>query len=226
MFTQSVRPVMQVMSLILTFLFPCFVIAGTFPTVESYIAQQVGEHEVLQAQTAKVKTSSGERIFGIVCWDGDSKPEDLATTKTKASVYVLEGANGNFKEVARSQPFEFNAIRRRFLELAIEASSKDKFLVKVLLQSRGIGFFTYRFIERANIWLLAGLDSSQASIHMEEGDIGVGDSREERSTNFLTGRTITKTFHADRLASVERKKMDFPKFPLEQFELFDPKHSE
>lgn len=213
------------MSFTLTFLFPCFVFADTFPTGESYLAQLVGEHQVLQAKTATVKTSSGERIFGVACWELEAAtPEDQRTAQ--ASIFVLEGTSAGFRELAHSEPFEFVAMFQRFLELAIEASVKDKFRVTVLLQSSGIGFVQYRFIERRNTWYLAGLESSQSSSHLEEGDEAIGDSRSEQSTNFLTGSTVTKTFHANRLASEERKKKVFPRFPLEQFEIFDSRHDE
>ena len=222
MFTCSIRSVIQAMLFTLTFLFPFFSFAQTFPTVDAYFAELAGKHRIMEQHSAPVRTSSGERIFGIVCWDLETGPEELPNAE--ASVFILERASTGLTVLARSQPFEFRAKYQSFLELAIEASSKDRFRVTVSLQSGGIGFFQYRFIERHNTWYLAGLESSQSSSHLEEGDEAIGDSRSERSTNFLTGSTIIKTFHANKLASVERKKKVFPKFPLEQFEIFDLRH--
>lgn len=212
------------MSFTLTFLFHCVAFAETFPTVDAYFTVLAGTHEVLEQHSATVRTSSGERIFGIACWKLETTPEDLPNAE--ASVFILERTSTGLKVLARSQTFEFNAKLQSFLELAIEAPSKDRFQVSVLLQSRGIGFVRYRFIERHNAWYLSGLESSQGSLHMEEGDEAVGDTRMEQSTNFLTGRSIIKRFHANKLASVEQKKRVVPAFPLEQFKIFDPRHDE
>ncbi len=220
--TWAIRAAIQAMSL--TFLFPCFAFAETFPTVDAYFAELVGKHRVLEQHSATVRTSSGERIFGIACWELETTPEDMPNAE--ASVFILERTSIGLTVLARSQPFEFNAKLQRFLELAIEAPSKDRFRVSVLLQSRGIGSVLYRFIERHNAWYLSGLESSQGSLHMEKGDEAVGNTRIEQSTNFLTGRSIIKRFHANKLASVEQKKKVFPAFPLKQFEIFDPRHDE
>lgn len=218
------RSAIQAMLFTLALLFPFFAFAQTYPTVDAYFAELAQGHQIIEQHSATVQTSSGERIFGIVCWDLETDPEELPNAE--ASVFILERTGSGLEVLAHSQPFEFRAKYQMFLELAIEASSKNRFKVTVLLQSRGVGFFEYRFIERNNAWYLAGLESSQSSIHMEEGDEAIGDSRTERSTNFLTGSTIIKTFHANKLASLNRTKKGFPKFPLEQFEIFDLKHEE
>ena len=159
--TLAIRAAIQTMSFALTFLFPCFAFAETFPTVDAYFAELAGKHRVLEQHSATVRTSSGERIFGVACWELETSPEDLPNAQ--ASVFILEGTGTGFRELARSEPFEFVAKFQRFLELAIEAPSKDKFRVTVLLQSGGIGFVQYRFIQRRNTWYLAGLESSQSS---------------------------------------------------------------
>lgn len=204
---------------------PSFVSAQIFKTVDSYVEQLSGKHQVLETKTATANTSAGKRIFGIAFWRlnaANSEQEDTV----QASVFVLESTGAGIRELSHSHPFDFNVIIRSLLELAIEASSKDRFNVTVLLQSSGIGSIEYRFVERQNTWYLAGLESSRASRYLEKDDEAIGDTRTEQSTNFLTGRTITKTFSANKLTLIERKKKTFPKLLLERFEIFDPRHEQ
>ena len=204
---------------------PSFASAQIFPTVSSYVEHLSGKHQILETKTATVNTSAGKRIFGIACWKLNAVNSEQGDT-VQASVFVLENIGAGIQELSHSHPFNFNAIIRRPLELAIETSSKDRFSVTVVLQSSGIGSIEHRFVERQNTWYLAGLESSRTSQYLEKDDETIGDTRIVQSTNFLTGRTITKTFSANKLASIERTTKTFPKLPLERFEIFDPRHDQ
>jgi len=193
-----------------------WVAAETFPTVDAYVAHITNG----QSGNISVQRSSGDSIFGAVQWS----PTDSTQEAYFASVYILEKLKDNsFKEVIRSNPSGgFSGSATETID-GIETKTNHRFSVR-LHSFKPLGTITYRFALIDEAWCLSGRDEEFLYFNPEDGDEAVGDSRVERSTNFLTGKIIEKNFRRDKLVSTKNIKAKFPKFPLSDFKLFDEKY--
>ena len=190
--------------------------AESFPTVDAYVAHIThGQPGIIRVQAI-----AEDRVYGAVQWS----PTDGATETYLASVFVLEKLkDNNYREVVRSNPSGgFSGSATETLDGA-ETQSSGRFSVR-LHSFKPLGTITYRFALINGAWCLSGRDEEFLDFNPEGGDEAVGDSRAERSTNFLTGLTIEKSFRRNKLVSTKNKKAKFPKFPIRDFKFFDENH--
>ncbi len=189
--------------------------AETFPTIEAYLERATGKPNAALAWDAASHSSPpGKRVFGIV------RGEQMATV-----VILDEQPGGEVREVASSKPFAFFDPKDRMKVESVEAQSDKRFSIQIGFQnvcSTPFTFDLYRFTRIGQSWYVSGLDSTRC-LWGDEGEAG-GDSRMERSSNFLTGKVIERKFRKNMLVSERSKKTPFPQFPLAEFVPFDERH--
>lgn len=193
--------------------------AETYATVEAYLVYATNGQSI--GSKSVQSSAAGDKVFGAVQWNAPG-----ADTSELACVFVLEKLKGGgFKEVVRSNPSGgFSGSAMQVFD-GIEVQSNSRFSVR-LHSFKPLGTITYRFALIDQSWHLSGRDEEFLHFYPENGDESVGDTREERSTNFLTGKIIEKRFQKNKLASTIYKKSKFPKFPLAEFQIFDERHGE
>jgi hypothetical protein len=193
--------------------------AQTFGTIDAYLKNLTDGRQIISRQVS----SSDDKIFvGTVRW---RLPEYFPAAETSefGSIFVLEKFHGDdFREVVRSVRFAFSLNSSAVFD-GLEIQSSSKFFVN-LFNARPFGTIKYRFAKLRRTWMLSGRDDMFC--YHNDDDEAQCDTRVERSTNFLTGKVSEKYFRRDMLVSTKYKKKKFPKFPLAEFTLFDPKHGD
>ena len=196
-----------------------FATAQTFSTIEGYLANLTTGQQIVGKE---MKSFDHKIVFGTVRWRlPEYDPE--AQSSELGSIFVLERLQGNdFREVVRSTRFAFSPNSGVVFD-GLEVQSSSKFFVNVF-HTRPLGTIKYRFAKLRQTWMLSGRDDMFC--YHSDDDEAQCDTRVERSTNFLTGKVSEKQFRLTRLVSTRYEKSKFPKFPLTEFRLFDPKHGE
>lgn len=207
----------QYLMLLLLF-FPFCAAAESFATVEEYLEHVSNGQPIV---SSRFKSSVGGSVVGVVQW---SAPEKTSETQSPyvASVFVLESLKNNgYKEVVRSNPSGgFNGGN---LEIFSEVDIKSKSMFTVNLHSFSpLGGITFQFALIDQTWHLSGRDEYLCG--HSDGDESVCETRVERSTNFLTGKSIEKNFRGDRLTKTDISETNFPRFPLNEFIVFDERY--
>ena len=185
--------------------------AESFPSFEGYLEHITGESiAILKVDAAEHTSPKGKIEFGIV------RGENMAI------VFVLETLrDGQVREVAKSSPFEFFDPKGRTYVEIVQAQSDSRFSVQINYQNAcGPASDVYRFSRVGKVWYVSGLDSCRC----EWGGENVGDTRTERSANFLTGKVIEKSIRKNAVISVRTKQVRFPSFPFNEFAAFDDKY--
>lgn len=203
---------------LLLLLYTNLAIAESFRTVEAYLAHITNGRPITSSSFESTVNGS---VFGAVQW---SLPENVPERESNyaASVFVLEKMKGGaFKEIVRSNPSSGFSEGRLQVFDGIEIQSNTKFIVR-LHNFIPLGTIEYQFAKIGQSWELCSRHENLFG--HTEGDEAVGDTRMERSTNFITGKIIEKQFRRNKLVSTKRKDVKFPKFPLAKFKVFDEKH--
>lgn len=163
--------------------------------------------------TADRPNANGRLVVGILqVWPTPEEP--------KAMVFVVqEGPSGEVSENARSKPFDFGDGGARSHVEFVDAKSNTGFSIQINYSGACTsGFDIFRFSKRDDSWIVSGRDSTR--YHCSENDKSFGDTRNEISANFLTGKVESKYYSQNRLRKsiVERKK--FTKFTITEFDPF------
>lgn len=203
---------------LLLLLFTNLATAESFKTVEAYLAHITSGRPIT---SSSIEHSLDGSVFGAVQWSLPENDQERDSNHA-ASIFVLKKMKSNgFKEIIRSRTS--SGFSEGSLEVfdGVEIQSNTKFIVR-LHSFIPVGTIEYQFSKIGQSWEL--YSRHEDLIGHTEGDEAVGDTRIERSTNFITGKIIEKQFRRNKLVSTERKNVKFPKFPLTKFKIFDEKH--
>lgn len=183
--------------------------------LDAYLDRVTGRppHEIL-AHIAEAKSSTGEVVFGLV-----QVPLQLETEDSTAFIFVGKVDQDNsLVELVRSKPFPFWSAGRHYVEI-VQAPSSTRFTVQI--NYRGActaGYEVFRFAQRGQQWIAAGRDTTWLNCGAD--DQSSGDSRRERSANFLSGTIVEVQYHHGRVKSRRTKHETFPIFLVADFDPF------
>lgn len=189
--------------------------ATQYVTVDAYVSRAFG----VGAGEAQLSTEGGRQpkdaVFGIA-YGRDSG-------NRHAFVFVLRREpNGRLTEVARSKAFDFSDPSGRTDIEGVQAQSDETFSVQINSRSVcGVYVNKYRFARRGGMWKVVGLDSTKPTCG-KNGEVQVAATR---SSNFLTGRVVETEFSEDRETSDRADHVQFPSFPLSEFDPWDDRYA-
>lgn len=175
---------------------------------EYYEAVGATEHRPHAADRAN---ANGRLVVGLLqVWPTPEEP--------KAIVFVTqESPAGEIAEVERSKPFDFGDGGARTYVSSVEAQSNSRFAIQISYQGACLpSSDEYSFSMQNKSWVVSGRDSTR--YRCPEYDQNVGDTRTEISSNFLTGRIITREFKQDKLTKRTIKHKAFKKLLLRDFD--------
>lgn len=195
--------------------------AESFATVQAYLAFLTKGQTITSSSIASFPNGG---VVGAVQWSAPPGSVSQAGSPDLASVFILEKLpNNQYREIVHSIPSDgFPGSATQTIS-AVEVQSNSRFLVR-LANFKPLGDVLYRFAQRGQSWYLSGRDEEFLYFDPEGGDKSVGETREERSTNFLTGQVTEKKYRKNKLVSQANRKTTFPKFPLPEFRFFDDRH--
>jgi hypothetical protein len=183
--------------------------------LDTYLQQVTGRPaQKIQAHIAEAKSPAGETLFGLV-----QVPIRFETEDSTAFVLVArEGPDHSLVELVRSKPFDFWSNGRHYVEI-VESPAPGRFALQINYNGACTsGFDVFRFAQRGTAWIVAGRDSTRMNCGAD--DRSPGDSRSERSANFLTGTVIEVDYRRGKVKSRRTSHQSFPEFPVADFAPF------
>lgn len=195
--------------------------AESFATVQAYLAFLTKGQAITSSSIASFPDGG---VVGAVQWS--APPGSISQTESPylASIFILEKLpNNQYIEIVHSIPSDGFSGSATQTIAGVEVQSNSRFLVR-LASFKPLGGVLYRFAQRGKFWYLSGRDEQFLYFDPAGGDESVGETREERSTNFLTGQVIEKKYRKNRLVSQANRNTTFPQFPFHEFRFFDDSH--
>lgn len=188
---------------------------GSMP-LDAYLNRVTGRlpHEI-QAHVAEAKSSTEELMFGLV-----QVPLQMETEDSTAFVFVAKLEQDNsLRELVRSKPFPFSSAGGHHYVEIVKAPSSTRFTLQI--NYRGActaGHDVFRFTRKGPHWIVAGRDTTWMNCGAD--DRSPGDSRLERSANFLSGTIVEIKYHHGKVKSRRTKHEIFPMFQVADFDPF------
>jgi hypothetical protein len=168
----------------------------------------------IQAHLAESKSPAGDTVFGLV-----QVPQALENEDSTAFVFAARSRpDHGVVELVRSKPFPFWSLGRHYVE-AVMSPTPGRFTLQINYNGAcTAGFDLFRFAQRGDAWIVTGRDSTRMNCGAD--DLGPGDSRNERSANFLTGTVVEVAYRRGKVTSRRTHHETFPVFPVADFDPF------